>query len=208
MPLIDLHLLADLAFMRGLCAVFAFFFAHLSFYLVMTLFMQSALHIAPLQAGLVFVPLTLAYVLASRLSGMRARHRGMLVLVEGCAMQMVGLTGLAITVTAVAAPPAALLALQLTLFGFGQGLVMVPLSGAVLSSVPAASAGSGSGIYSTTNQIGAAAGVAAIGAVYFAAEAVSSARLAVLVSFAICALSVAGCAIFLLWMRRVAPDGS
>jgi MFS family permease len=29
MPLIDLHLLADHAFMRGLCAVFAFFFANL-----------------------------------------------------------------------------------------------------------------------------------------------------------------------------------
>ena len=59
MPLIDLALLSDAAFMRGLAAVFFFFFANLSFYLVMTMFMQKALHIPPLQAGLVFVPLAL-----------------------------------------------------------------------------------------------------------------------------------------------------
>ena len=37
MPLIDLSLLADRAFMRGLAAVFFFFFANLSFYFVMTI---------------------------------------------------------------------------------------------------------------------------------------------------------------------------
>ena len=41
MPLIDLALLSDRPFMRGLCAAFLFFFANLSFYLVMTLFMQK-----------------------------------------------------------------------------------------------------------------------------------------------------------------------
>jgi hypothetical protein len=55
MPLIDLALLSDAAFMRGLYAAFCFFFANLSFYLVMTMFMQKALQIPPLQAGLVFV---------------------------------------------------------------------------------------------------------------------------------------------------------
>ena len=43
MPLIDLALLSDKAFMRGLGAAFFFFFANLSFYLVMTMFMQKAL---------------------------------------------------------------------------------------------------------------------------------------------------------------------
>ena len=104
--------------------------------------------------------------------------------------------------TSVAAPSALLLALPLTIFGYGQGLVMAPLSGAVLSSVPAVSAGSGSGMYGTTAQIANAAGVAAIGAVYFAVASEGSARMALLASFVACALSVAGCAGFLLWMRR------
>ena len=49
MPLIDLALLTDAAFMRGLCAAFFFFCANLSFYLVMTMFMQRGLQIPPLQ---------------------------------------------------------------------------------------------------------------------------------------------------------------
>ena len=43
MPLIELSLLSDAAFMRGLVGVFFFFFANLSFYLVMTMFMQKVL---------------------------------------------------------------------------------------------------------------------------------------------------------------------
>lgn len=203
MPLIDLDLLADAAFMRGLCAVLFFFFANLSFYLVMTLFMQNAAHIPPLQAGAVFVPLALAFVVASRHSTARARHRGTRALIEGCAVQIGGLAALAVTVASVAMPSALLLVLPLTLFGYGQGLVMAPLSGAVLSTVRPASAGSGSGMYGTTAQIANAAGVAAIGAVYLAIQSAGSARTALLASFAVCALSVAGCAVFLEWMRRV-----
>jgi MFS family permease len=202
MPLIDLALLSDTAFMRGLYAAFFFFFANLSFYLVMTLFMQRGLHIPPLRAGMVFLPLALAFVIASRHSGVRARHRGTRVLIEGCMVQMVGLALLVLTVASAHAPSATLLAVVLTIFGYGQGLVMAPLSSAVLSSVKPVSAGSGAGMYGTTAQIANAAGIAAIGAVFFAIEAAQSARLALLVSAALFALSIAACAGFLAWMRR------
>jgi EmrB/QacA subfamily drug resistance transporter len=202
MPLIDLALLSDAAFMRGLCAAFCFFFANLSFYLIMTMFMQNGLHIPPVQAGMVFVPLALAFVAASRHSAARARHRGTFVLIEGCALQIAGLATLALTVALVEAPAAPLLALVLAIFGYGQGLVMAPLSGAVLSTVKPASAGSGAGMYGTTSQVANAAGVAAIGAIFFATEAVFSARLALFVSLTLFALSIAICAAFLSWMRR------
>jgi MFS family permease len=202
MPLIDLTLLSDLAFMRGLVAVFFFFFANLSFYLLMTMFMQRGLQIPPLHAGLVFVPLALTFVIASRHSGARARHRGTRVLIEGCAVQLAGLAALVTTIESVAAPSAMLLALVLMVFGYGQGLVMAPLSSAVLSTVKPASAGSGSGMYGTTAQIANAAGVAAIGAVFFAMEAAHSAQLALFAACALFALSISICAVFLSWMRR------
>jgi len=204
MPLIDLALLSDAAFMRGLYAAFFFFFANLSFYLVMTMFMQRALHIPPLQAGLVFLPLALAFVIGSRHSGVRARHRGTLVLIEGCAIQIAGLAILALTVASVETPAAPLLALVLAIFGYGQGLVMAPLSSTVLSTVKPASAGSGAGMYGTTAQIANAAGVAAIGTAFFAMEAAFSARLALFTSSALFALSIVTCAAFLSWMRRAA----
>jgi predicted MFS family arabinose efflux permease len=202
MPLIDLALLSDRAFMRGLCAAFFFFFANLSLYLVMTMFMQKALKIPPLQAGLVFLPLALAFVIASRHSGVRAKHRGTLVLIEGCLLQLAGLAVLVAAVARVEMPSAALLALVLTIFGYGQGLVMAPLSSAVLSSVKPASAGSASGMYGTTAQIANAAGVAAIGAAFFAIEAAHSARPALFTSCALFALAIVIAVVFLSWMHR------
>ena len=204
MPLIDLALLSDAAFMRGLGAAFFFFCANLSFYLVMTMFMQKALQIPPLQAGLVFVPLALTFVIASRLSSARARHRGTLVLIEGCTIQIAGLAVLVLAVATLKAPSAWLLALMLSVFGYGQGLVMAPLSSAVLSTVKPASAGSGSGVYGTTAQIANATGVAAIGAVFFAINAAHSAQYAMFASSALFALSIIAAVVFLSWMRRAA----
>jgi MFS family permease len=203
MPLIDLALLSDAAFMRGLAAVFFFFFANLSFYLVMTIYMQNGLHIPPLQAGLVFLPLALSFVIASRHSGTRAKYRGTLVLIEGCAVQIAGLAALVVAIEWIDAPSAMVLALVLAIFGYGQGLVMAPLSSAVLSTVRPVSAGAASGIYGTTAQIANAAGVAAIGAVFFAIESNQSGRLALLAALALFALSIVVCAAFLTWMRQV-----
>ena len=203
MPLIDLALLSDAALMRGLAAVFFFFFANLSFYLVMTIYMQKGLQIPPLQAGLVFLPLALTFVVASRHSGARTKYRGTLVLIDGCAVQIAGLAVLVMAIEWIDAPSAIVLALVLTIFGYGQGLVMAPLSSAVLSTVKPVSAGAASGIYGTTAQIANAAGVAAIGAVYFAIEANQSARPALLAACALFALSIIACAAFLTWMRRV-----
>jgi len=200
MPLVDLTLLADAAFLRGLGAALFFFAANLSFYLVMTLFMQRGLKIAPLAAGMAFIPLALAFVVASRHSGVRARHRGTKVLIEGCALQIAGLAALALV--ALCAPTPLPLALTLIIFGYGQGLVMAPLSGAVLATVKPVAAGSASGMYGTTAQIGNAAGVAAIGAVFFAIESMQSARAAFLVSLAVFVTFIMICAAFLAWMRR------
>jgi predicted MFS family arabinose efflux permease len=129
---------------------------------------------------------------------------GTLVLIEGCAVQIAGLAALAMTVASAEAT-AASLALVLAIFGYGQGLVMAPLSSVVLSTVKPESAGSGAGMYGTTAQIANAAGVAAIGAVFFAVEAVSSAQRALFAAVALFALSIIVCAAFLSWMRSVPP---
>ncbi|RXH21533.1 ATP-binding protein [Bradyrhizobium nanningense] len=202
MPLIDLTLLADAAFLRGLVAALFFFLANLSFYLVMTLLMQRGLKIPPLTAGMAFLPLALAFVVASRHSGARARHRGSRVLIEGCAIQIVGLAALALVAGFVDAPTPILLAFTMIIFGYGQGLVMAPLSGAVLSTVKPVAAGSASGVYGTIAQIGNAAGVAAIGAVYFAVEALQSTRAGFLVSLGLFVTLILICVTFLSWLRR------
>ena len=69
LPLLDLALLGDLPFLRGLGAALSLQFGNVSFYLVITLFTQSDLGFSPLQAGLAVVPLALAFTLASQLAG-------------------------------------------------------------------------------------------------------------------------------------------
>ena len=202
MPLIDLSLLADPNFMRGLGAAFFFFLANLSFYFVMTVFMQRTLQLPPLQGGLVFVPLALTFVVASRHAGARAKRRGSLVLMEGCAIQIAALAAIAGLVFVSQTPSALSLALILAIFGYGQGLVMAPLSSVVLSSVKPASAGAGSGMYGTTAQIANAAGVAAIGAVFFAIESMHAAQHALFAALVTFAFSIMTCVAFLSWMRR------
>ncbi len=205
LPLIDLALLSDRAFTRGLGATFLFFFANLSFYLVMTLFMQGGLGIAPLTAGAALLPLALAFVVSSRQSAARVAARGVRTLVEGCVLQLVGIAGLVALIEIVPQPGALLVMLPLAVFGYGQGFVMGPLSGVVLSSVPKSSAGSGSGLYGTVTQIANAAGIAVVGAVFFAFHDGGAERVALLAALGVISLAIIGCAAFLVWRRRLAP---
>jgi predicted MFS family arabinose efflux permease len=96
-----------------------------------------------------------------------------------------------------------LIALVLAIFGFGQGPVMAPLSSVVLSTVKPAAAGAGSGLYGTTAQIANAAGVAAIGAAYFAIDAQKSPQVAMFAALTAFAASIATCVALLSRMRRV-----
>ena len=123
-------------------------------------------------------------------------------LLEGCVLQLIGLAVLIAAIACIEAPSATVLALLLTVFGYGQGLVMAPLSSAVLASVKPANAGSASGMYGTTAQIANAAGVAAVGAAFFAAESAYSPRAALFISASLFALAIVTSIAFLSWMRR------
>ncbi|WP_027531459.1 hypothetical protein [Bradyrhizobium sp. WSM3983] len=124
------------------------------------------------------------------------------VLIEGCALQIAGLVALALVAGCIDALTPIALALIMIIFGYGQGMVMALLSGAVLSTVKPLAAGSASGIYGTIAQIGNAAGVAAIGAVFFAVEGLQSVRAGFLVSLSLFAALIMISAAFLTWMRR------
>ena len=186
--------------------VFFFTFANISFYLVITLYMQLGLHFSPLQSGSVVLPLAIGFAVMSRLAGPRAQRRGVTALLEGCGIQIVGLAilGGAVAICDLSAPPA--LALLLVVFGVGQAMVMAPLYGLVLTKVPAAHAGSGGGVMITVQQIGNAAGVAVIGTLYYSIQAAHSARYALLASLGCLAISI-GLSAGLLRVLDRAPSG-
>jgi EmrB/QacA subfamily drug resistance transporter len=203
MPLIDPGLLQDQLFLRGLAATSCFYLGNVSFYLVMTLYMQTGLGFAPADAGMAMVPLAIAFVIASRRAPSRTARLGLRVQIEGCFLMLAGFTCVAVLALAIDAPSAGILALDMAVFGFGQGLVMAPLSSAVLSTVRPAHAGSAAGILVTTQQIAGSAGVALATAAYFAVLAAGSPLLALLTALAGLAVAIGATAVFLDRLRRL-----
>jgi hypothetical protein len=87
------------------------------------------------------------------------------------------------------------LAPGLAVAGLGQGLVMSPLFGVVLSEVPPAVAGTGAGVLTTTQQTALALGVATLGSLFLAlagdGTGVSTAFLVVITVQVVVAIGVA-----------------
>ena len=201
-PLIEPALLADRAFVGGLIATFCFFLSNISFYFLVTLFMQTAMGFSALDAGFVMVPLTLAFVIAARRAG-RAQAHGIGALIRACAVQASGLASLGVIAEVIDTPSMFDLMVPLTLFGYGQGFVMAQLFSTVLRSVAHSRAGSASGALATTQQVANATGVAIVGAVYFGAQAAAhSQRVALIAALITLIAAVALCAAALEWLRR------
>jgi MFS family permease len=184
-PLIDLCLLADSVFLAGMGATFCFFAGNLSFYFVLTLYMQNGLGLSPFDAALTVMPMALAFVVGSRLSGGR--------LIEGCVVQGIGLAGTALLVGTSAHPAMALLMLPLAVFGYGQGMVLAPLFRAVLTQVRHAHAGTGAGMLATTQQVANGTGVVLAGVVYFAVPGDRWALVATVTALGCTVLGTLGC---------------
>jgi predicted MFS family arabinose efflux permease len=206
-PLIELALLEDRSFTRGLLATFCFFLANVSFYFVITLFMQTGMGLSALDSGITVVPLGLAFVVASRRAA-RLQRNGIAALIKGCAVQASGLASLGLLAEFIDAPSMFDLMVPLTLFGYGQGLVMAQLFSTVLRSVAGAYAGSASGVLSTAQQVANALGVAIVGAIFFGVEAAHSQRLALIAAMIMLGAALALCAAALEWVRRTASGGA
>jgi MFS family permease len=185
MSLIDLGLFDDHVFLAGMGATFCFFAGNLSFYFVLTLYMQNDIGLSPFDAALTVMPLALAFVVGSRLSGGR--------LIEGCVVQGIGLASTAVLAGTIAYPTMPLLMLPLAVFGYGQGMVLAPLFSAVLTQVRHAHAGSGAGMMATMQQVANGAGVVLAGVVYFAVPGNRWAFVATLIALGCTVLGTLGC---------------
>jgi predicted MFS family arabinose efflux permease len=184
-PLVHLDLLRDRRFATGLLTAFLLTFANISFYLLITLYMQNQLGITALESGATVIPLAVVFALVSRASGPRAQRLGARALTQGCGVAIAGLLVLIAIVGWIAAPPIPALASVLVIFGTGQAMVMAPLYARVLNTAPQAHAGSAAGALSTTQQIGNASGVAVIGATYFRLAGSYDVRIAVIICLAL-----------------------
>ncbi|MEV4220729.1 MFS transporter [Nonomuraea sp. NPDC049725] len=162
-PVLDPALLRVRAFAGGLAASLLFFGALGSFFLVLSLYLQSGAGYSALETGLVILPYAVGSIITSGL-GVRA-GRG--TLVAGSLTLAASQVVLHLVVSGGAEPAAWLLAAPMLLGGLGLGLTAPGLINVVLAGVPARDAGAAGGVLTTVTQIGNAVGVAVLGLIFF-----------------------------------------
>ena len=167
-PLVSVDLVRRPGLMSGLTGVL-FFYVVSAFFLVFSVYLQSALGLSALATGLVFLPFgvgafigPLTTPLATRVFGDRVPAVGMLFEVAGCV-----LLALLVAATPGRMPAQGPLIAAVGLLGFGQGWALPTLVRALISRAPATGSGMIAGITNSALQISAALGVAVIGGVFF-----------------------------------------
>jgi EmrB/QacA subfamily drug resistance transporter len=169
-PLLDLALFRERAFSAGLATQFFLACAQASFFVYLALYLQLGRGLGPLQAGLVFTIIAVAYVAVSGPAPRLTERFGRAVVGFGGLSLTLGLGLLAVAVSELGTGGSLLgLVPGLALAGAGIGLCLTPLTSTVLANVDAGRAGSASGALSTMQQIGFALGVAVTGVIYFGA---------------------------------------
>ncbi|MCL3994023.1 MFS transporter [Streptomyces lavenduligriseus] len=168
-PLVELSLFRVKSFAAGIAVQTVFGVALGIFFLVWTLYMQIGLGWSALRAGLTGVPFSLAVSTAAGLSvqqlvprfGRKVLQTGALVMGAGVLLYLweADHYGLAITSWQMALP--------LVVMGLGMGLIVAPLTDAVLSEVPREHAGSASGLINTVQQMGNALGLGLVSVVFY-----------------------------------------
>lgn len=167
-PLLPLTLFRNRGFSAGLLIQLAFQASVASYFLVLTIYLQSGLGFSAWDAGLSILPFSLGAVAGSGISVPLTVKLGKLLVLAGAILQGTGVTwSIAVAADRGDALTIPDLILPLGLAGIGLGLLVVPLLDVALATVPVDDASSASGALSTFQQVGAALGVALVGVVFF-----------------------------------------
>ena len=150
-------------FRYGNVAVLIVGLGELGLVFVIPLFLQSVLGLSAFDTGLVLDRARRRGVRRRRARGAahppdRARHR---VVQLGLALEVVGIVAVGLTFSA--DRPAWQFCPQLFVYGIGVGFATAQLTSLILADVPPAQSGEGSGIQSTSRQVGSALGIAILG---------------------------------------------
>jgi MFS family permease len=166
-PMFNPLLFRNRLFTVGVAAVFLFYSAISSFFLLLTLLLQTGLGLSAWQAGLVFTPSAIAFFAGSLAGPRLTRALGHRALLYGVALFT---AGVALSAIVAAARPQAYgwMILSLVLNGAGQGLVIPLALNALLGNVETRHAGMVSGMVSTLQTIGTSFGVTVVGIIMFA----------------------------------------
>jgi EmrB/QacA subfamily drug resistance transporter len=160
--LVDLTLFRIPTFRYGNVAVLIVGLGELGLVFVLPLFLQSVLGLSAFDTGLVLTALAGGAFLAGGLAAPLTRRIGAHRVVQlGLAIEVAGIVAVGLTFSA--DRPAWQFCPQLFVYGIGVGFATAQLTSLILVDVPPAQSGEGSGIQSTSRQVGSALGIAILG---------------------------------------------
>jgi EmrB/QacA subfamily drug resistance transporter len=130
----------------------------------MTIFLQGALGMTPLEAGLTMMPMSLMLMVVAPVSGRLSDRIGARwILTTGLTLVTVGILLMTSQVSTTTNWRTLLPGLLVT--GTGMGMTFAPMTAAAMSQVPPRISGSASGILNTSRNVGQLLGIAVLGSV-------------------------------------------
>jgi EmrB/QacA subfamily drug resistance transporter len=162
-PMIETSLLRSRVFSGGTVTMMLWAFGIFGIYFFTSLYLQNALGFSPTKAGLAFVPMALCMALFASLAGpvsriARAHHTvalGMVIMAAG--LYLVSRLGGGATFAS--------LMPGFLIFGAGAGLMNVPLTTAIMHSMPGERSGMTSALINASREVAGLLGITIIGAV-------------------------------------------
>jgi EmrB/QacA subfamily drug resistance transporter len=167
-PMLDLSLFRRRTFTGANIVAFLVTLAMFGVFFFMSLFVQRILDYSPVQAGAIFLPMTLLIIFVAPIAGKLSDKIGSRWLMAG-GLSLVGISlmlfsGLDTTSGFWDLVPG------LVVGGLGMASTMTPMTAAAMGSVPVAKAGVASGVLNTFRQVGGALGIAVMGAILTSRE--------------------------------------
>jgi EmrB/QacA subfamily drug resistance transporter len=163
-PMIDLQLFRKPPFVGSNFVAFATFFGTFSIFFFTALYVQVVISQSAYQTALDFLPMAVALIIGSALTGPWVARVGARVpMVVGCVLAAAGI----FVTSATLGPHSGLgtLGWTLPIAGLGFGIALVPVTSAALTVVPPERSGMAASATNTSRELGAVIGVAVLGAV-------------------------------------------
>ncbi|MER7752921.1 MFS transporter [Kitasatospora sp. NPDC097643] len=164
-PITPLHLFADRNRTGGLVMMLCLAAAMFGIFFYITLFVQGPLGYSPLVAGVSFLPISVSIIIAAQIaSSLQAKYGPKPFMAGGALLVTVGLSWLTLMskdsgyVDGVLGPT--------VLFGFGMGLIFVPVMLLAVAGVPGQETGAASGLLNSMQQIGGSLGLSILTTVF------------------------------------------
>ena len=167
-PMVDLALFSRRSYTFGATLGLAYFAGFTAVFFIYAQFLQDGKGYTALESGLASTPFAVGAAVASGLGGRVVTRMGPKLVAGGLVLVIVGLLAGWVAIGLVHSTAVGFaVAAPFLVAGLGSGLVVAPNQTLTLSEVPPRQGGAAGGVLQTGQRIGSAAGIAAVGSLFY-----------------------------------------